>query len=174
MHFSFATMSGPIGRSPSCDCPLATLATGSTLGPPETKVGSMPYFLKLPSSTPAKKPPYWMLLIQDSWNDNGFACCANAVVRPIQEDDANVVAADAPAFNMLRRVKLTLNVIPALHSEWRAGTIARSFARPLARLAASQANWFASGVPHHSTGDENRANPSGPCSNANCAALSRM
>src|ERR1700722_9052952 len=140
MPFSFAMMSGPIGRSPSCDCPLATLATGSTLGPPETKVGSMPYFLKLPSSTPAKKPPYWMLLIQDSWNDNGFACCAKAAPRPIQEDDANAVAAavDALAFNILRRVKLMLNVITALHSKWRAGTIARSFARPLARLAANQ------------------------------------
>src|SRR5271170_5468537 len=98
LPFSFATMSGPMGRSPSCDCPLATLATGSTLGPPETKVGSMPYFLKLPCSTPAKKPPYWMLLIQDSWNDSGFACCAKAAPRPIQDDDASVVttAADAP------------------------------------------------------------------------------
>src|SRR5260370_20625662 len=116
MPFTFATMSGPMGRSPSCDCPLATLATGSTLGPPETKVGSMPYFLKLPCSTPAKKPPYWMLLIQDSWNDSGFACCAKAAPRPIHDDDASVVttAADAPAFNTRRRVGSTLNSITAL------------------------------------------------------------
>src|SRR5882757_773715 len=116
MPFSLAMMRGPIGRSPSCDCPLATLATGSTLGPPETKVGSVPNFLKLPCSMPAKKPPYWMLLIQDNWNDSGFPCCARAVPRPIQDDDASVVAtvAVAPAFNTRRRVGSTLNSITAL------------------------------------------------------------
>src|SRR5580704_1009354 len=115
MPFSRATTSEPIGRSPSCDCPLATFATGSMLGPPETKVGSTPNFVKLPSSTPAKKPPYWMLLIQDNWNDSGCACCAKAAPRPII-GDANVAmaAADTPPFNTRRRVGSKANSMTGL------------------------------------------------------------
>ena len=116
MPFSLATTIGPIGRSPSCDWPLATLATGSMLGPPDTKVGSTPNFLKLPFSTPAKKPPYWMLLIHDSWNESGCACCAKATSRPVQATDATapVAASEAPVLRRRRRVGSNLSVITAL------------------------------------------------------------
>src|ERR1700692_2829392 len=77
-----------------------------------------------------------MLFIQDNWNDSGFACCAKAAPRLIQEDDASAVAMAAPAFNTRRRVGSTLNSITALRS----GMAYRRTGME-----------FASGVPHHST-----------------------